>query len=153
MSVTAKIFTQTESLKESIKKDPVTTTLIVTLTIVTEFMSPFFPYFFGLTVFYIIWNRIMGLKEIPKYSESDSAQLKHDVIRAEENLRAQIIKKKLDIVERRSRFTDRLSLIRAKEDSLDENEVEKVYNEFEHLLHENDHLLTNDIKLPYEEFI
>ena len=137
------------SMNESVRKDVVGSLLIALVALSAEFFSQYIYMFVGVMCGYIVFNKMIGLKEKRIDVHLAAEGLKADVIKKEENLRGQIILTKLRVIEQKSKIQAHATINK----NLTPEELSEAYDKFDILCLETDDIMTKDVKVPYHEFM
>ena len=140
--------TKTEAFKTTLKNNPVNTGLMLIITMVMEFAPQYFFWFFTLLGGHIVFDRVMKYKEGPEDTLAEAAKMQNDVVKLQENLRAKVIIKKLDVAVKDADVL-RLGMF----NKFADEDLETYNTEMKKVNTRIDELSTNDIELPYNDFM
>ena len=139
--------TKTENFKKTLQNNPVNTGLMLIMSAVMEFAPQYFFWFFTLLAGHIVFDRVMKFKETPAKTVADSAKMRNDVVKLQENLRAKVLVAKLNVAVSDAEVL-RLGMFQKFKDE----DLETYNVEMSKVNMKIDELATHDIDLPCNDF-
>ena len=139
----------TVNMKQSVEKDVLGSLMIALVALSAEFFPKYIYMMVALLSGFIVFNKLIGLKEKRIDVHLAAEGLKADVVRQEENLRGEIIITKLRILEDKSRVLAHVSI----NNNMTDEERTAMYDKYDIFCEEADTIMTKDIKAPYHEFM
>ncbi len=147
--------TYSQKLKRAIDSNTLASLLITATVVMSELNQERFIWFFALTVGYIIFDRIARLWELPHIKIIDESDTKKDVIEKQEYVRSQILLKRLNLIDKKSKVETQATLrLLGKAGSIED--VADAVDDFIKKNEVNDDELDRvlaDIDVPFKDFL